>query len=216
MWEAPHEKKERNLTPAEKKRKAEFDNFCKEMEQNGYKKKDLTIGVLAANIIAVILMLPFVIGALIMFLIVAPDGTVRESPTTMESLMFLLFLLVFIILHELVHGLTWGFYAKKHLKAINFGFIWKMLTPYCTCTEPLTRWQYIVGAVMPTLLLGFIPAIIASVQGSFWLLGLSAVMLFGGGGDFLIILRILLYRPFTKTIKYYDHPYELGVVAFVK
>ena len=37
-----------------------------------------------------------------------------------------------------------------------------------------------------------------------------------GGGDFLIILKILLYRSGKKETVYYDHPYECGVVVFEK
>jgi len=32
-------KKERGLTPAEQKRKADFEKICEEMEQSGYLKK---------------------------------------------------------------------------------------------------------------------------------------------------------------------------------
>ena len=39
---------------------------------------------------------------------------------------------------------------------------------------------------------------------------------FGGGGDFTIILKILLHRQRGKEAVYYDHPYECGVVVFEK
>ena len=40
------------------------------------------------------------------------------------------------------------------------------------------------------------------------------MMIFSGGGDGLIILKLLLHRTKGKTVVYYDHPYECGVVAF--
>ena len=39
-------------------------------------------------------------------------------------------------------------------------------------------------------------------------------MIFGGGGDFVIILKMLLYKHPNQEVLYYDHPYECGVVAF--
>lgn len=209
-------KKERNLTPAEQKRKADFEKICEEMYKIGYIKKDLTVGILQANIIAVIIMLPFVIADLVIYFIINQTGSTDLSFTFNEYIVFLIVFIIMVVLHEAIHGLTWGFFAKGHMNAINFGIIWKALTPYCTCAEPLTKWQYIVGGAMPTLILGFGPAIIAAALGSLWLLVLSVFMIFAGGGDFFIIVKMLLYRPQNKKVLYYDHPYECGVVAFEK
>ena len=52
-------KNERKLTPAEQKRKEQFALVCEEMERQGYRKIDLTIGVVKANLLALIVMLPF-------------------------------------------------------------------------------------------------------------------------------------------------------------
>lgn len=210
------QKKERQLTPIEQKRKEDFEKTCEEMAQKGYLKRDLTVGVLQANIMAVIIMLPFAILALIMYLF-ANSSNSRNFPFSLSTcIIFLIALLLLTVLHEAIHGLTWGFFAKGHWNAIAFGVIWKMLTPYCACSEPLTKQQYIVGAAMPTLILGFGLAGIAASIGSYGLFALSEIMIFGGGGDFLIILKLLLYRCRNREVLYYDHPYECGVVAFEK
>lgn len=214
-------KKERKLTSAEKKRKAEFEKLCAEMEQKGYAKKDLTVGVVKANIIAVFIMLPFVIVAALVYFAVNPAGSIDFASNGTEKyfLKFLIFIavyFVFIVLHELIHGLTWGLFAKNHFKSISFGIIWEMVTPYCCCSEPLTKTQYIIGSAMPTLILGFIPAVVSVIIGSPWLLTLSVLMIFGGGGDFFIILKMLSYRSRGAETLFYDHPYECGVVVFEK
>ena len=54
-------KNERKLTPAEQKRKEQFALVCEEMERQGYRKTDLTIGVVKANLLALIVMLPFAV-----------------------------------------------------------------------------------------------------------------------------------------------------------
>lgn len=209
-------KKERKLTPAERKRKAEFEKLCGEMKNRGYLKKDLTVSVLMANVMTFIIMLPFAAAALVLFFLVNPKDSWEFSLSPFPLAVFLIAVLLLTVLHEAIHGLTWGLFAKGRWRSIAFGVIWKMLTPYCTCSEPLTRRQYIAGAVMPTLILG--PALTGLAAGleNYGLLLLALIMIFGGGGDFLIILKLLKYRSSGGEVLYYDHPYECGVVAFEK
>lgn len=207
-------KKERELTPAEKKRKADFEIICEEMAQKGYSKKDLTVGVLKANIMALIIMLPFM--AVMALIYDAFNNTTEMVISLKHSILLLLILLCLVVVHELIHGITWGIFAENHFHSINFGIIWSALTPYCTCSEPMKKWQYVLGGAMPTLVLGGGIGVVSVVSGQFLLLLLSELMILSGGGDFLIILKILLYRSGKKETVYYDHPYECGVVVFEK
>ena len=209
-------KNERKLTPAEQKRKEQFALVCEEMERQGYRKTDLTIGVVKANLLALIVMLPFAVlsGAVVLS---------RVSFLSMAELMspfdFLLFLLVMLLLtavHEGIHALTWAMFGKDYWKSIRFGVIWKALTPYCTCLRPVKRGQYILGAAMPTLVLGIGLTAAAALTGVYWVFILAIAMIFGGGGDFAIILKMLLHRQQGRDAVYYDHPYECGVVVFEK
>lgn len=207
-------KKERKLTSAELRRKESYNKICDEMEQLGYQKKDFTIGVVLANILAVIIMLPFVIAVGWLYYMVNPADS-GEFSLTGSIIWFLIFFLL-IVLHEVIHGLTWGLFAKNHLNSISFGIIWKFLTPYCTCSEPLKKWQYALGGAMPTLILGFILSIVAVIFKRFEMLMMSELMILAGGGDFFILLKMFLYRPHNKEVLYYDHPYECGFVVFEK
>ena len=51
--------RERKLTPAVQKRKAAFEATCAEMARAGYRQKDFLIGVLQANTLSLLVMLPF-------------------------------------------------------------------------------------------------------------------------------------------------------------
>ena len=140
-----------------------------------------------------------------------------KSPITSLVLLFLfLALLLLTAVHEGIHALTWAMFGKDYWKSIRFGVIWKALTPYCTCAQPMKRGQYILGAAMPTLVLGIGLTAAAALTGIFWVFILALAMIFGGGGDFTIILKILLHRQCGKEAVYYDHPYECGVVVFEK
>ena len=50
----------RKLTEKEKQRKEYFDKIREKMKADGYEEKDLTVGVVKANVMALFLPLPFV------------------------------------------------------------------------------------------------------------------------------------------------------------
>lgn len=67
---------------------------------------------------------------------------------------------------------------------------------------------------MPTIILGFLSAVIAALTGSGGILFISVFMILGGGGDFLIIGKLLAYRGKGKEYVILDHPSELGLIVF--
>ena len=207
-------RKGRKLSAAELKRKDAYERLCMEMAKAGYKKRDLTVGVLAANTLSLLLSLPFAIAITVIYFLVNPQGSFQLS-----SLWWLVFFPVFFLLtavHEFIHGLTWSRFCSKGFDSIAFGVIWSALTPYCTCSEPLRRDQYILGGAMPTLILGIGLAAISIVLAQPFLMLLAVTMVLAGGGDLLIIAKILCYRPKGRDVLYYDHPYECGLSAFEK
>lgn len=206
--------RERKLTPAEQKRKAAFEATCAEMARAGYRQKDFLIGVLQANTLSLLVMLPFLaLAAWAYAPFIAAGGSFF-----LDGQFFLLFLaiLVLLVVHECIHGLTWSLFAPNHFASISFGVIWKALTPYCTCNAPLKRWQYVLGAAMPTLVLGIGLTAAAAVLHQNALFLLAEIMILGGGGDFLILLHMFRYRPASGEVLCLDHPYECGFVTFEK
>lgn len=212
-------KKERALTPAEQKRTAYFLGKSQELERQGYRRRDLTIGVVKANVLAVAVMLPPAALFLAVYLASgARPSALQPRPSDAQLLFWyaaaFAALLLLAVLHEGIHAVTWALFAEHRLHSIEFGVIWKYLTPYCTCRDALTRPQYLLGSAMPTVLLGFLPAALGAALGNFPLLAAGIVMLFGGGGDALIILKLLRYRAESEQVLCLDHPSELGVVVF--
>lgn len=207
-------KKERVLTEKEEQRKCAFEEKAEKLISEGYTQKNLIIGVVQANILAIIIMLPFAI-ALGYIGCLLGNGKYQEFNIIDIGLFFAL-MLVLMVIHELIHGITWGIFAENHWKDIEFGIIWKMLTPYCTCKSALTKLQYVIGGLMPTLILGFGLGLVAIIIGNMLLFLLAELMIFGGGGDFLIAGKLLLFRTKYKDCIYMDHPTECGLVAFYR
>lgn len=202
----------RALSPAEQRRKARFERQKAELEAQGYVMRDLTVGLVYANVMALVLALPVCAPFVAVFLWRAPDGAFRVSMAGL--VLFLALYAAMICAHELIHGAVWAVFAPSHWRAVEFGFIKEYLTPYCTCGEPLEKWQYVVGALMPTVLLGLLPAGAAAVTGSAPLLLLGLALILGGGGDMTIVLALLRHRSAARATVYLDHPYAAGVVAF--
>ena len=201
----------RKLSRREQARLEDFQRLSGQMRQQGYRRVDLVVDVVQANVMAVVVMLPFLVAAAVLFFALNPVGEVYIPLSGMA--LWLLAFLVLVVLHEAIHGLTWGLMAPHGFKAIAFGVIWQMLTPYCTCNDGLKRWQYLLGGLMPTLILGFGLAGLATAQGSLWLFSLAEVMILGGGGDFLVVFKMLRH-PQKDGAVYYDLPYECVLVVF--
>lgn len=208
------DREEKEMTPQEIVRKEIFDKKVEELTAEGWEQKRVTVSIVKANVIACLIMLPFVIILAVVFYLVNKDFEFNYSFLTAAICLVIMF--VETVVHELIHGATWFITAKCHKSDIEFGVIWKMLTPYCYCRKPMTKMSYIVGSVMPTVFLGFIQGIIGIVTGNLWIILLAAVLFVGGGGDFMITGMLLKYKQTRKNMICMDHPTELGLVVFEK
>ena len=177
----------RKITEAEKKRVARFQEKADILKSQGYEESVHTVDIVKANILAMLIMLPFVAVIAVPYLIL--HGIPQRGAFSTYLLYLSLFIFLFVAemaIHEGIHGLTWGLLSPDGFSTIEFGLIKEYMTPYCYCGTPLTRGQYILGSMMPTLVLGFLQGIVAILTGNFLILVLAVFLMIGGGGDFLI------------------------------
>lgn len=209
--------KERRLTEAESKRKVIYEQICTKMKEQGYQQQDLLIDVVKANLGAIAILPLALIPVALYWRHYSFDlSQLFNQDQPWKLILYALATLLLVVIHELIHGFVWGLFAPGHYKDISFGVVWKMLTPYCSCAAPMKKWRYILGAAMPTLVLGIGLTAAALYSGSFLVLLLDVALILGGGGDFLIIWKILRHPTRSKEAVYLDHPYECGVVTFEK
>ena len=126
---------------------------------------------------------------------------------------FLFILLGGIIMHELLHGVTWGFFASNGLKSIRFGVKWKYLTPYCHCKEPLKVKHYKLGGAMPLIVMGIIPSIIGLIIGDGGVLSFGIFFTWVAGGD---IITLYMLRKLDNNIYVSDHPAKMGFIQEIE
>ena len=179
------------------------------MEENEVKGRKVTIDIMKANVFALVILVVSAIMFLVPFYLIWKDKKPIDEllgSVSQWSITFILFI-VGVVVHELIHGLTWACYAKSGWKSISFGMIWKMLTPYCHCDEPMRIRNYIVAAMMPCIVLGIIPTFIALFIGSLHLLALGIFFIASGSGDIWMTWLLTKENPKSMVL---DHPSEAG------
>jgi hypothetical protein len=188
-----------------------------------YKKELLTFDLMKANIYAIFTIIPILIFYGIPYFLVWRNSfnklAVRDfindnnHGLLINFISITLIMTIGVIVHELIHGITWANYTKEGFKSIKFGVQWKTMTPYCHCEEPLKVKHYIFGGIMPAIILGFLPFIYSLFTGNIlWLLfGIFFTM--AAVGDFLIIN---LVRKENMDSYVLDHPSEVGCYVYRK
>jgi len=191
------------------------------------KERKLTISIVWANIFSIgffaIIAIPTIILWNIMwgstgFFPFHKGMSYEEVNTALTGSMirtaiFVVAMIVGIVVHELIHGITWAHYAKGGLKTISFGIMWKMLTPYCHCNEPLKVRSYIIGALMPLIVVGILPWVIGLLLHSILVTALGVIFIVSASGDILVVWKL---RNEKSTSTVLDHPTEAGCIIYDK
>lgn len=125
----------------------------------------------------------------------------------------LIALAVGIILHELLHAITWAAFCKRGMKSIRFGIQWRHLAPYVHCSEYLPKHAYASGVAMPGALLGILPPLISLITGNGWLLWFGIFFTAGAAGDALTLVKL---RGVHRANVIKDHPEHLGFIVKTK
>jgi len=130
-----------------------------------------------------------------------------------DGSLFFIACLIGIVLHELIHGISFALFAKRGFRAIRFGIMAPFLTPYCHCTEPLKIRHYLFGALTPAVILGLGPAITGLFIGKYLVTFLGIVFIVSAIGDLMIAHLLWEEKP---TDYAQDHPSEAGCFVFRK
>lgn len=159
-------------------------------------------------------LLPFgliVVGQVLLFGFIHRFSDIIDALDILLPWYFFPIFIVGIVLHELIHGLSWKIASGIPFSQIKFGFQWKTITPYAHCTIPIPKSAYVFGTVMPSILLGFIPFAVSLVNGSGWMLIIGVLFTFAAVGDFLIVwlIREVVWDALVE-----DHPTNAGCFVY--
>lgn len=183
------------------------------------KHRKVTINLAWANVFALIFFafVALISSATWYFLWGTPSfkdfgGSLLKDVNPLGAAVLVLVMLVAgIVAHEFIHGITWACFAKRGFRSIRFGVMWGMLTPYCHCKEPLTIRHYRLGALMPLIILGILPLLLAYPLRSVPLLWWGILFVTSAAGDILIVWKL---RKEPAFLLVQDHPEEAGCIIF--
>lgn len=189
---------------------AAFEEQRTALRGQGYAAHEAVISVVKANVMAFVTAGPFALLFIVLqALLWGINGLWIESLS--GKLLLLGAILISLPVHEGLHGLGWRLFSGGW-NCIRFGMMWKYLTPYCHCKVPLSAGKYMVGLLLPFIVLGVGSAVIGLISGSAFFLLLGVVGLLCAGGDTTIFCYLLRHRKALIL----DHPTECGFVAFEK
>jgi len=182
-----------------------YESLRISMKNDGFHETICTISILKANLMAIITAMPIVLPCYILFFIKWKEAELNVTLSTLFS--FIVSLSASMIIHEVIHGLTLSLFCKYKWKSIHLG-----VTPYCHCKETLKFGGYILGVLMPLIVLGIGLFSLSLFTGNVFILILSITNIFSAGGDIAIALMLLKH----KNSLIVDHPTECGFTAFSK
>lgn len=175
----------------------------------GYEPQKKTISILWANVLALALFVVLaVVGFVAMHFIF---GSQIKHFTGFTMLYLCLIFFVGIVVHELIHGLTWMAVTRQSFSHLSFGLMAGAV--YCHIDVPMKKRHYVVGALMPLILVGIIPAVAGLCAGSLlWMM--SGVALIAGAAGDIMIVNAIRNEPADALV--YDHPSEAGCYVYHK
>ena len=178
-------------------------------DQNIEKMRKVSIDIVKANYFAIMIMVVSALVLLVPFFIIwgirKPFGEMFHG--ALSILVFFIGMVIGVVVHELIHGITWAIFAKRGWRSISFGVMWKLLTPYCHCDEPLSKVGYMAGGLMPCIILGIIPSVVALFTGHLVVLLWGIFFIAGAAGDIWMIWLLSKEKAGCMVL---DHPSEAG------
>lgn len=206
--------KKKQLTPVQEKIIANYEMQKEKFLTAGYEERQETISVLKANLMAFVTAGPFAVLWFIIWILAQKQGEGLFG--VRDILLFWIFLLILIFVHELLHGIGWVKWTENKWQSIYLGVMWDLLTPYCHCKEPLKPKQYLYGGLMPFLVLGMGMFVLALITGNHVIFLLSVLNTLCAGGDTTIACMLFKYLKYRDHCYILDHPTKCGFAAFVK
>lgn len=175
-------------------------------------RTDRSVGLVGANAAALALAVPLLALLVVPFGLVWGWSEIADGASWWfdRALVALAAVSAGVLAHEALHALAWRASAELPAGSVRLGFNWKALTPYAHCSASMSARAYRIGASVPGIALGLIPAAIAWGIGSGALLVFALLFTLAAGGDALILWLI---RGVPAEARVIDHPSRAGCLV---
>lgn len=185
------------------------------MELEGYTRVDRSISMMMANVLATGLIIPIFGIPTALFLWIWGTGPIRAAFDAYFQwpVWIILGMVALIVLHELLHGLTWQRLSGVAREDVYYGIKWEALSPYAHLKVPIQMRPYRWGIAMPGLVLGVLPTLAGLISGSGLVFFIGLFMLIGASGDMIVLYLLRKDDPDTLVE---DHPDRAGCYVLVR
>lgn len=173
----------------------------------GYTLEKKTVSILLANILAIVLFLVYGGICFVAYIMLWSSNFQMNSNIVLLAIAFI----VGLVVHELIHGITWLLLTRTKFSHLSFGFMTGAV--YCHYDMPMRKSHYVIGALTPLFFLGLLPTVVALCVGSLWWLIFGIIFTVSAIGDIMIVWVI---RKELFTAMVYDHPSEAGCYVYHK
>lgn len=135
------------------------------------------------------------------------------KPTNEFNLINFIWLGILLLAHELLHCIGYYVLGKASLKDIKIGIEMKSFTAYATCLKPLKVSDYRIISLLPGIVFGLLPLIIAFTLGNYNWSFIGLLMTICSIGDFIIVY---LLKELSNDTLILDWAYNVGFTILQK
>ena len=157
------------------------------------------------NILAIILFI--VVGGIVIFL-ERHDSYI----TDIDTLSLVLLVFIWLIIHELLHGIGFIIFREVKIKNLTFGMFLEKGIFYVMCKQNINRRIILTSLCFPVVIIGLITLMVGMYINSFMLVYLSILNIVASIGD---IVMIIYFIKAPRDIIYLDldDPISFTVVS---
>ncbi len=205
----------RALLDQEENWQKEFEPVSKKLEKAGYTRSDISTGAPEKSLMKTIIpSLPVVAILLIAYYLVGGGPLFGDSSS--EGIVVFILLIFGYVIHDMMHAFLWGLFAEHHYGSAKFGISRKKLMSFSYFSGPMKKGQYVLGAILPFLVLGVAVSVFGILYQSTLIFWTGALLTMAGGEDLLVVCKLLMYKSTKSEVLVYDLPTECGVAVFEK
>lgn len=158
----------------------------------------LNIQVFCFILTALFIFLTIGIYKLFNFNFMADMDKIIDNLMGSKFLLFIIIMILWLILHEIIHGISYVFYGANY-KNIKYGVVLEKGILYCKCGEYIDKKNILMSVINPFIYIGIVTLLLGFTFESVMLIVLSLLNISGACAD---IMMFMFFVKRDKNMKF--------------
>ena len=158
----------------------------------------LNIQVFCFILTALFILLTIGIYKLFNFNFMADMDKIIDNLMGSKFLLFIIIMILWLILHEIIHGISYVFYGANY-KNIKYGVVLEKGILYCKCGEYIDKKNILMSVINPFIYIGIVTLLLGFTFESIMLIVLSLLNISGACAD---IMMFMFFVKRDKNMKF--------------